>query len=130
MSYHGVFEVFDAQIGQIRAKKWKLKDLLTTPASTTTTATELAVADAVHRDVQGDNFELFSKTAPPFSFNSRTLQGSVCDDGASSIFVSSTVFPLLEGCFLPNVVDGERVYEADTAIIFSVASDTTAEVSA
>lgn len=121
---------FDGEAGRVRANALSSKGLPTSSARTTTIATELADGDPTDVQNPADKAKFFSKVAPALAINSRRLQDSACADGAASIFVSSTVFPLMEGCFLANVVDGNTVYAADTATIVSVESTSTAEVSA
>lgn len=119
----------DGEVGQVRAKTMKHKGPPTASARTTTVATELVDGDPTDVPNPVDKAKLFSKVAPALAINSHRLQDSACADGAASISVSSTVFPLVEGCFLANVVDGKIVYAADTATIVSVESASTAEVS-
>lgn len=120
---------FDGEAGQLRAKTVKDKGFPADSARPTTIATELAVGDQRHVQNPEDKPTLVSKVTPALAINSRRAQDFACADGAASVSVSSTMFPLMEGCFFADVVDGEMVYAADTATIVSVESTSTAEVS-
>lgn len=100
---------------------------------TTTTTTGLEPSgDQLHPDVSGVNYTLLSKMvqASAITDNSRRLQeGSDCADGTTPVLVSSTVFPLLEGCLSPSVVDGVLWYTTDTGVILPLESSNTADVS-
>lgn len=79
-----------------------------------------AAGDEIHVGVKGDKLGLFAEMGFQAStINIRSLQESACTDGASPVSVTSTVFPLLEGCYIPSVDgDGEVSYTATSGAAF------------
>ena len=125
---HGIVKGLDGNVGNVRSKTLKRNFAPEAPARTTQTPTELAVDAAAYLHLPPDNMMLSSKMARILAIKGRRSEESGCDDGAASISVSSTAFPLMEGCLLADVTNGEIVYKAETAIIISVHSTGTAEV--
>lgn len=122
------YEAVRGEVGQIHAQNVKRKGA--PPASTgTTTTTVIPEGEQMHPNLPWDNAMLFSDMVPVVAINSGNVQTSACAGSDSSIFVSSMVFPRMEGCFFPLVVDGSLEYTKDAASISILESTTTTQVS-
>lgn len=124
------FEVVRVQVKQIHAMATNQKYLLSASAITTATAGPPG-GDLIHLDVLGAKLMLSSELFPRAAADSRKLQDSTCAGGTpTSLSVSSTAFPLMEGC-LVGAVDGNGNpgYVTDTAIIAIVEPSTSTDVS-
>lgn len=121
------FEMVRGQFELIRAQILRQKDLRS--ASATTTTTGLPSGDTTHPGVPGVRDMPSSEMLTRLVSASRNLQQSACADGTPPIFVSSTMFPLMEGCFCASDVNGTAVYATDTAVITPAESLNTRDVS-
>lgn len=126
-------EVVRRQDVQVRSQVLKRNGVPSRSAGTTATTTGLHLDDLVHPDVARDRVGLVSNMVSPalLADSGRKLQELGCTGAGTSISVSSTVFPLMEGCFTPTLVDGSFTYTMATASIYVVEStSSTSEVSA
>ena len=117
------FEIVRGQFERIRAHTLRHQDL---PSSSATT---VYGGDLIQRGVLGVRRMLSPETISRSVINSRNLQQSACADGTTSFAVSSTVFPLMEGCFVAVDVEGTTVYATDTAVIFPAEAPIATDVS-
>lgn len=125
-----VVKGLDGKVWQVRENTLKLNVAPAASPRTSPASTELAVDDAAYLQLLEDSIRLSTKMARTLAINSRPLEESGCKDGAGSLYVSSTAFPLMEGCLRADKANGHIAYKADTAIISSVESTATAEVRA
>lgn len=117
-------KVVRGHVEQVKAQALKLKELPSTAADTTTTFWLPSVGQ-IHHDAPGLNLALLSKTVQASAINKRSLQESDCADGTTPISVTSTVFPIMEGCLLPVVVEGAVWYTTGVATIFPASASST-----
>lgn len=106
---------------------WNGKIMSSIPGGATT---DIPVGGEIHRGVPKYTHALFSDMVglQDSTIKRRKLQQSDCANGTSSISVTSSVFPLLEGCFDPDVTDGFVSYSSGTSCIIPLGSTITAEV--
>lgn len=121
-----VHEAVRGHVGQFQAETLNSHNLLSAYAGSTT---GLPVREEIHQDVLADSLKAFSKTVQASNINGRNLQESSCADGTSSISVTSTVFPLMEGCLEPGLVEGDVFYSSGTAIIGPLEASSSTDVS-
>lgn len=116
MPYDGGIEADHRRNEHIKPVTRKRKDLVSTSAGA---PAGLPFRQETHADILADSHVPFSKMVLSSAINSLNLQEADCADGTSSISVTATVFPLLEGCLVPGFVDGDLRYETETAIILA-----------
>lgn len=103
------------------AQTLKGKDTPSASPDTTAVTTGLAIGDGrtVLDASREQNRMLHSKTIPTLAVDRRrklqVSQESTCE---TSVSVTSSIFPLLEGCLTLTVVDGfETAYVSDTGFV-------------
>lgn len=92
-------------------------------------AMERPVRDEIDHYVAADKIASLSSLFQPSTSQKRDLQESNCADSTSPIYVTSTVFSLLEGCMTPVDIGGEVSYTLDTAFIFRGERSSSTDVS-
>lgn len=84
--------------------------------------TRLAADGAINTDLEGGNKDFPSEKRPALAANSRNLQEWACDGNSSTIYATSTVYPLLEGCLTLVESNSSVVYYSSTARVGFVKS--------
>ena len=126
MFSYRVLDAVRGRVGQVKAQTLNSQDLLSAYAGYTT---GLPVREKIHPGVLAEGLRSLSKTVQSSNINGRNLQESTCVDAASSISVTSTAFPRMEGCFEPGLVEGDVWYRSYTAVIASLEASSSADVS-
>lgn len=127
MFYDIVHGALRGQVGQLQAQAWNRKDL---PSVAAGEITRLPRDYGLPPPSPGGQLALDSETVHQAStVNGRNLQESDCADGTSPISVSSTAFPLLEGCLDAIVLDdGTVAYQGETSVVISQDGSTSTDV--
>lgn len=123
-------EVVRGQLDELITKTSKHEDALP-PSAGTTTRTGQSGGDQARPGVPVFDTTLLSgmvKSSVISSNNGRNLKEADCSVDTTPILVSSTRFPLLEGCLAPTVVDDVLLYTSGTAGIAYVESSDTSTV--
>lgn len=101
---------------QIRAQTLMHNDL-PSGAVGPTVPTRLPGRDLVQADDPVGNVAVLTKKGPVSVLNSRTLKGAACADADTSISVSSTVFPEMEGRLIMYQNGGRQSYSTWNTIL-------------
>lgn len=124
VSYPRVSGALHGSAGQMHEQALRTEDTPSAPADAASTITTgLLAVDGreTHADIPGENSKLMihSKSVPASAVNRRrNLQESQASTCETLVKVTSSIFPLLEGCLAPSVVDGFDVaYVSSTGFV-------------
>lgn len=122
----GVLHAVRGRVEEFQQQKRTPLDLPSSSAGTTAALTD---NDENHYDFLEGRLTSSSKLVQASTIKTRNLQESACANSTSSIDVSSTVFPLIEGCYAPYLSDDELWYITETALILPLESNSSSDVS-